>query len=292
MTRRERPRWALILHGGAKEIEPGEEAANRTGLRRALEAGRRVLEEGGTAIAAVEAAVRVLEDDPAFNAGYGSALNIDGEVEMCAAVMNGRDLSVGAVGVLPGVRHPVSVAREMLKQRETLVAGPAARRFAENVGAELCRPEDLITPKQEKALADAHDTVGAVALDQAGNLACATSTGGLPGAAAGRMGDSALPGCGFYADNEVGAVALSGDGEAIARLATAARVMEWLRTQAPEAALCAALAPLPRLAGDGGGVAIARDGRMGWWHNSPAFAVAEASSTAPDGEIWLGKDRR
>jgi beta-aspartyl-peptidase (threonine type) len=282
-------RWSLAVHGGAKEIGADEEADNRAGVRRALQAGRLILDSGGSAVAAVEAAVRVLEDDPAFNAGYGSALNASGAVEMCAAVMSGRDLSIGAVGVIPGVRHPVSVARLLLAEPEILLAGPSARDFAEAKGAELCDPAALIVPAQREALKEACDTVGAVALDTNGDVAAATSTGGLPGVRAGRMGDSALPGCGYYADNAVGAVALSGDGEAIARLTVAARIMASMRREPPEAALRMGLAPVAGLGGDGGGIAVCKDGRISWWHNSPAFAVGVASSADPHGGVRLGR---
>ena len=284
-------RWALAVHGGAKEIAPGEEQAHREGCLRALAAGREILERGGAALDAVETAVRVLEDDPTFNAGRGSALNSAGEVEMCSAIMSGKDLAVGGVAVIKGVRHPVSVARLVMAEDEILIAGPGARAFASRKGAELCDPSDLIVEKQREALHE-HDTVGAVALDTDGNLAAATSTGGLPGAAPGRMADSALPGCGYYADNAVGALALSGDGESIARLSTAAEVMRCMPELGPETALERALSRLTHLGGDGGGIALTRDGRVGWWHNSPAFAIAAASSDDPDGAVWLNKDEK
>jgi beta-aspartyl-peptidase (threonine type) len=283
-------RWALAVHGGAKEIAPEEAQANRLGCLRALAAGRAVLRYGGGAVDAVEAAVRVLEDDPAFNAGYGSVVTETGEVEMCSGVMNGEDLSIGAVGIIKGVRNPVCVARKLLGEREILLAAEGARKFAADSGCELCDQDDLIA-ERSAALAEC-DTVGAVAMDMQGNLASATSTGGLSGTRAGRMGDSALPGCGYYADNEIGAVALSGDGEAIARLATTARVMRQLETSGPDAALEDALARLAALDGDGGGIAIAATGETGWWHNSPQFAVATASSEDPQGGVWLHKGQK
>lgn len=282
--------WTLAVHGGAKEIRADEEAGNRQGIYRALRAGRSILEAGGTALDAVEAAVRVLEDDPAFNAGYGSVLTSAGDVEMCAAIMSGSDLSIGAVGAVPCVRHPVSVARLLLTEPEILLAGPQARDFAKEKGAELCTPQDLAAAAGHAALTDACDTVGAVAMDTMGDLATATSTGGLPGVRPGRMGDTALPGCGYYADNEVGAVALSGDGEAIARLTVAARIIALMRSEPPDAALRTAIAPVAGLGGEGGGIAISADGEIGWWHNSPAFAVGIASSGDPDGGVWLGLD--
>ncbi|HWH23078.1 MAG TPA: isoaspartyl peptidase/L-asparaginase, partial [Allosphingosinicella sp.] len=223
-------RWTLIVHGGAKEIEPGEEGENRSGCLEALAAGRAILEAGGSALEAVEASVRVLESLPVFNAGHGSVLNAKGEVEMCAAIMDGRTLDIGAVAAIMGVRHPVSVAKSMLREAPILLAGEGAFMFARDNHAELCDPAELAAAAQEEG----HDTVGAVALDANGNLAAGTSTGGLSGALKGRLGDSSLPGCGYYADNKIGAVALSGQGEEIARLAVAAQIMAALRRDGPE----------------------------------------------------------
>jgi beta-aspartyl-peptidase (threonine type) len=279
--------WSLIVHGGAKEMEPGEEQANRDGITQAAEAGAAVLRQGGSAVDAVEASIRVLETLPVFNAGYGSVLNNEGEVEMCAAIMDGKDLAIGAVGAVMGVRHPVSVAKLLLPEQPVLLAGEGAFLFAREKQAELIEPDALIDPKQAKALA--HDTVGAVALDSGGNLAAGTSTGGLTAAHKGRIGDSPLPGCGYYADNHIGAVAFSGEGEAIARLALAAQVMASVGSDGPEAAIGKAVSQLAGLAGDGGGVGIAKDGTIGWAHNSPAFAVASITSEMDAPLAWLNK---
>jgi beta-aspartyl-peptidase (threonine type) len=281
--------WALVIHGGAKEIAPGEEEANREGLIAAIEAGRAVLAGGGSAVAACEAAVRVLETRPVFNAGRGSDPTEDGEIEMCAAMMDGADLSVGGVMAITGVCHPVSVARALLGEREILLAGDGARRWAEANGAELCGRDDLLTEKTERELAE-HDTVGAVALDAAGNIAAATSTGGLDGQKAGRVGDSAMPGCGYYAENGVGGVALSGHGENIARLMLAARIMGRMEADGPERAVLAAVRQMVRTGGDAGGVAIDKAGRIGWAHVSPYFAVAAIREGQDEPGIWLKKD--
>ena len=275
-----------MVHGGAKEIAPEEEEENRSGLHEAIATGRAILERGGTALDAVEASIRVLEALPVFNAGYGSALNHVGEVEMCAAIMDGRTLDVGAVGALKGVRHPVSVARTMLPEKHILIAGEGAFMFARDHHAELCDPAELITEKQRN---ESHDTVGAVALDGNGNFAAGTSTGGLPGQLKGRMGDSAVPGCGYYADDQIGAVALSGHGEGIARLAAAAQIMGAIEREGPEAAIARALSQMSRVGGDAGGIAIDRKGHMGWWHNSPDFAVATMAEGRTEPEIRLNK---
>jgi beta-aspartyl-peptidase (threonine type) len=281
-------RWALIVHGGAKEIEPEEREENRAGCLEALAAGQAVLERGGAALDAVEASIRVLEALPIFNAGLGSALNILGEVEMCAALMDGSTLEVGAVGALMGVRHPVSVARKILPQEPVLLVGEGAYMFARDNHAELCDPNELIVEKRKESLEQLHDTVGAVALDMNGNLAAGTSTGGLTGAMKGRMGDSAVPGCGYYADNHIGAVAISGHGEGIARIAAAAQIMGAIERDGPEAAIAKALSQMTRVGGDAGAIALDKHGRMGWWHNSPDFAVAMAASDV-EPAVWLNK---
>jgi beta-aspartyl-peptidase (threonine type) len=285
MTGKER-RWALIVHGGAKDIDPRDAEANRSGCVAAAEAGRALLKAGASALDAAESAVRVLEALPVFNAGYGSVLTEKGEVEMDASIMDGATLDIGAVCAVKGVRHPVSVARLLLAERTILLAGEGARAFAEEKGAELCAPEEMIA---EAALAG-HDTVGCVALDVEGHVAVATSTGGLSGTPAGRVGDSPLPGCGFYADDTVGAAGFTGHGEGIARLVLAARTIAAMKEKGPETALREGLELLPALGFDGGGIAIDREGRIGWWHNSPAFAVAACSSADDTVRVWLSKD--
>ena len=174
MADRERPAWALIVNGGAKQLKPGEEAANRDGCREAVETGQAVLARGGTAVDAVEAAIRVLERLPVFNAGLGSSLNEARKVEMCSGIMDGRDRNVGAVGAIMGVRHPISVAKRMLPEKPVLIVGEGARIFARENHFELIDPDALITPER---MDEAHDTVGAVAIDSGGNIAAGTSTG-------------------------------------------------------------------------------------------------------------------
>jgi beta-aspartyl-peptidase (threonine type) len=150
-----------------------------------------------------------------------------------------------------------------------------------------------MTQARRDSLEQLHDTVGAVAMDRGGNLAAGTSTGGLTGAKVGRIGDSPLPGNGLYADNHIGAVSFSGDGETIARVALAAQVMASLGEDGPEEAVRKAVEQLPGVGGasaDGGGIAIAKDGRIGWAHNSPAFVVACATSDSPEPRAYLSKE--
>lgn len=278
--------WAIVVHGGAKDIPTEKQAANRAGCLTALSAGTAVLREGGSALDAVEATIRALEHDPAFNAGRGSVRNADGEVEMDAAIMDGATLDVGGVAAIRAVPHPVTVARLMLRDQPTLLVAEGARRFAQERGAETCDPAELCITPQDPG----DDTVGCVALDAAGNVAAGTSTGGIDGSAAGRVGDSPLPGCGLYADNAVGAAAMSGDGESIARIMLAARVMQSLESGPPQPAIEAAIDRLGRVGGEAGGIVLDRNGRVGWAHNSRHFTVGIATGTDARVRVYLSKD--
>jgi beta-aspartyl-peptidase (threonine type) len=280
--------WAVIVHGGAKTIKTADREANRVGCLRALAAAQTVLAAGGRSTEAVEAAVRLLEDDPTFNAGVGSEPNSEGDIEMCAALMEGQELNVGAVGAIRAVRHPVSVARLMLRAEPILMVGDGARSFAREHGAELCDLSDLKTDRD--SVEGRHDTVGCVALDSEGLFAVATSTGGLSGSPPGRVGDSPQPGCGFYADNRIGAVALSGDGENIARLTLASRVMSALADKGPNGAVSEAIRSLARIGGEAGAIAIGKGGQIGWGHDSKHLAVAWMSCTDSEPHASLSKD--
>jgi beta-aspartyl-peptidase (threonine type) len=286
-------RWTLIVHGGAKEMEPDERDDNRSGIVEAAEAGRAVLDKGGSATDAVVAAIATLENLPVFNAGRGSALNEAGDIEMCSGVMDGSTLAVGAVGAIRNVRNPVAVARDVLPEKEVLLVGEGAFLFAVSKGHDQVPTGALITDTRREALKEMHDTVGAVAMDSGGNIAAGTSTGGLTGAKVGRVGDSPVPGAGLYADNHIGGVAFSGDGETITRLALAAQVMASIREDGPEAAIRKAVDQLPGIGGaeaDGGAIAIRKDGAIGWAHNSPDFAVAYITSDMDAPKAFLKKD--
>lgn len=243
-----------------------------------MEVGAAVLKTGGAAVAAVEAAVRALEDDPSFNAGYGSVLNAAGEIECDAAIMDGASLAVGGVAAVRTLRHPISIARAMLPEMPVLLVGQGAEAFARDHGGEFCAPAELVAAAGQ---ASGCDTVGCVALDRDGNLAAGTSTGGLAGCAVGRVGDSPIPGCGLYADNAVGAVSLSGEGESLIRTTLASRLIQELERTDPEQAISLALRRLERVGGEAGLIFVDRQGRIGWGHNSAQFAVAHAASDRP-----------
>ncbi len=293
-------RPVLIVHGGAWYLPRRKREAAREGVRRAAAAGRAVLERGGSALDAVEAAVRVMEDDPTFDAGRGSYLNLEGEVEMDAIIMDGRTLDLGAVAAIRRVRHPVTVARLVMERSpHNFFVGAGATAFAARVGIPLCDPAELLGrtgdehPEDERwsppeweaeRAAFAVDTVGAVALDAAGHLAVATSTGGMPHKAPGRVGDSPLVGSGAYADDRLGAASATGWGERLMRVVISKTACDFLaRGMTAQGAAEAAIALLhERVRGYGGLIVIDREGRIGAAHNTPHMAHAWMH---PAGEI-------
>lgn len=254
---------AIIVHGGAGLVAAERHDRLRAGVRAAAAVGNAVLDGGGSALDAVVAAVRVLEDDPEFNAGTGAALTRDGTVETDAAVMDGDTRRAGAVAAVPDLANPILLARAVLDAGEhVLLAGPAAWQFAGEVGIAPAPPGSLITARARQHLQDAvarereGGTVGAVARDRSGGLAAATSTGGTVRKRPGRIGDSPIPGAGTWADREL-AVSATGDGEAILRVALARTIAAYAATglTAREAAT-AALAELQRFTGGTAGVIV------------------------------------
>lgn len=243
----------LLVHGGAWDIPADTIDAHREGLQSALDAGRTALQNDLGALSGVTTATRALEADGAFNAGYGAMLNQDGVAELDAGVMLGAALEYGAVMATKHLEHPVDVARLLLSAGEgrvRMLTGDGAERFAESQGVELVPNEKLKHPREQRRYErartkvkaehpsrsfhpggpDLHgaDTVGAVMRDASGTLAAATSTGGTPFKPPGRVGDSPLPGAGFYADEHV-AVSSTGWGEAIAAVGLAREIREYVR---------------------------------------------------------------
>jgi beta-aspartyl-peptidase (threonine type) len=252
-----------------------------------------VLASGGSALDAVESAVRALEDDPTFNAGTGAVLDAAGEVALDASVMDGATLACGAVALVTDVLNPVSLARAVMERsRHVFLAGPGASAFAREVGIPSVPNARLVTPAQrarwERARAGAGaqgaGTVGAVARDARGHLAAATSTGGMLLKGAGRIGDSAVIGAGTYADDALAAVSCTGHGERIIQLALARHAASLVgagRTAA-EAARVAVELLRARVAGEGGVVVLGPAGRPGFAHATPVMSHAW---TGPDGAI-------
>ncbi len=277
--------WAIIVHGGAHAVPADKIEAHHNGCIAAADAGAAVLENGGSSLDAVEAAIRVLEDDPIFNAGYGSVLNAKGEAEMDAAIMEGEHLTAGAVASIGGVRHPISVARKVMETEHVLLSGGGAREFAQLRGAETCDPAEMVYADQRREWARSKqlrgsDTVGCVALDERGNFAAGTSTGGMMHKLPGRIGDSPLIGLGLYADNSAGAVSMTGDGESIMRLALAHRIINSMHTgfDADRAAEEAIAVMARRVGGEGGCIVIDRHGQVAHAHNSQNLPCAWRTS--------------
>ena len=279
------------MHGGAGTIErsrmtPEREREYRAGIENALRAGREILQRNGSSLDAVEATVRVLEDDPHFNAGKGSYFTSAGTNEMDAAIMDGKTLAAGAVAEIEHVRNPIVLARAVLeKSKHVMMVGAGAEEFAKRNGIDLVDAKYFFTQDRWDALqkvkaaekagtddskkfiisdTECHGTVGAVARDAQGNLAAATSTGGTNNKLPGRVGDSPVIGAGTYADNATCAVSCTGDGEFFIRAAVAHQVsalME-LRGMGMSEAAEHALVQAEKLGGTGGLIAVDKDGNI------------------------------
>jgi len=297
-----RPAWALAIHAGAGTISPDVPAERReaylASLRSALREGRDHLAAGGTALEAVERVVRLLEDDPLFNAGRGAVFTRDGGHELDASIMDGRDLSCGAVAGVTRVRHPIELARlVMTRTPHVLLAGPGADEFAAAQGVELVEPAWFDTPARREALerwrgtagaTSGGGTVGAVALDRDGNLAAATSTGALTGKMHGRVGDSPIIGAGTYADNRSCAVSGTGVGEEFIRHGVTRMIAA--RSGEDGRGLRDAVAEMIHgtlREGDGGVIALAATGEIVLDFNTPGmFRGAADANGRFDVGIW------
>lgn len=278
---------SIIVHGGAG-ADPAEGRDElRAGLRAAVLEGWRILTNDGSALDAVEAAVRQLEDHPRFNAGRGSVLTSAGTIEMDAAIMEGDRLRCGAVAAVSRVANPIALARRVMEHTpHVLLVGEGAHDFARAQELPECDPQSLVTERQlrrhsERAAAAMKGTVGAVALDRHGTVAAATSTGGMIGKLPGRVGDSALIGCGTYADSSLGGVSCTGDGEAIIRVVLARQALAHLKeADDPDYAAKVAVALLVEEGrGQGGLILLDWRGRVGDAHSTPLMPVAIMSPT-------------
>ena len=292
-----KPEWTLLIHGGAgvmrrDEMTPEMDASYRAGLNAALDAGAKVLASGGKAVDAVQAAVIVLEDNPDFNAGRGAVLTREGVAELDASIMDGRDRSAGAVVQVRTVKNPIRAARYVMdKTGRVMFAGPDVDEMAKAAGLEIVPPEYFITPRRQEALKramagtfvpmDRYGTVGAVAMDRDGNLAAATSTGGLNAKPPGRVGDVPVIGAGTYADNASCAVSATGDGEYFIR-ATVARMIcarVAMQDMSAEQAAKATLDEVKALGGTGGVIVLSHDGSVALSMNSEGMFRGRADAS-------------
>ncbi len=268
-------------------LGPALDEAGRAGLNAALDAGEAILADGGSALDAVEAAARVLEENPCFNAGRGSVLAYDGHVELDAAIMDGRTRDAGSVAGLRSTRAPISAARAVMEQSpHVLMSYEGADDFACEVGLEQVPNRWFVTPERRRQLdellaqgANAFDadikygTIGAVAVDAAGHVAAATSTGGLTAKRWGRIGDAPLIGCGTYADDRAAAVSATGLGEIFIRAAAAHELCARVRIGGAglQDALNGVLAEVRELGGNGGLIAVSPSGEAAWGFTTPGM---------------------
>ncbi len=297
---------ALVVHGGAWDIPDEMVKSHREGCRKALLEGWKILEHGGSAVDAVEATIKVFEDDPTFDAGRGSFMNALGEIELDASIMNGTTFRAGAVAAVQNIRHPITLARKVMEESEhVLLVGLGAIRFAKEVGVEQCSLDELLVDRElqrwkdlqgretfstKEAFQKKHPmgTVGCVALDSKGTIVVGTSTGGTPNKYPGRVGDSPLIGCGTYADSTIGGVSATGWGEAIIKVVLAKTVinlMEW-HDGNPQKAAEEGIRILEKKAqGNGGVIVLNRGGKIGCAHNTPRMARGLMTSTMKEPEV-------
>lgn len=332
-----KPKWAIVVHGGAgvierKDLTPEQDKAYRAAMQKVAETGAEVLKKGGSALDAIEAAIRILEDDPLFNAGRGAVFTADGRNELDSSIMDGKTLAAGAVAGVTRTRHPISLARAVMeKSPHVFLIGDGADQFAKTQGLEQVDPSYFFTERRWRSLerelkaqglpvpprpagaptspsaeADlahdegptgtferraemAHDegkhgTVGVVALDEQGDIAAGTSTGGTTAKRWGRVGDSPIIGAGTYANNKSCAVSATGTGEYFIRLTIARRICDLVELKGlplQAAADEVIQKELTALGGDGGVIAVDPQGHMAWSFNTSGMYRARAADGEP-----------
>ncbi|HSW67880.1 MAG TPA: isoaspartyl peptidase/L-asparaginase [Bacteroidales bacterium] len=297
------PRYVLIVHGGAGNLTPENTTADQieavfSGLQNALDTGETILKAGGSALDAVEAAVRVLEDDSTFNAGRGAVLNAKGEVELDAAIMDGSNIKAGAVAGVQTVKNPITLARRVMEATpHVMLIGSGAEEFAKQQQLEIVDQNYFKTIRrrsehrrliQQQELQERGGTVGAVALDSEGNLAAATSTGGMAMKRYGRVGDVPVIGAGTYANNNSCAVSATGHGEFFIRNVVSydiAALMKYKGMPLKEAAHYVIMDKLAEQGGKGGVIAVDREGNFSMPFNTSAMARGFVTSDGRTGKL-------
>jgi beta-aspartyl-peptidase (threonine type) len=304
--------WKLAVHGGAGFIErsrtsPEKDAAVRAALDLALQAGGAILESGGSAVDAVEAAVKILEDDPNFNAGRGSVFTWDGVNEMDASIMDGATRAAGAVATVTATRNPVSLARAVMDHSaHAMLSAEGADSFSRDRNLEQAPPEWFARPDRRHQLEELktknlsaldveykYGTVGAVALDTNGHVAAATSTGGMTGKRWGRVGDSPLIGAGTYADDRAGAVSATGHGEYFIRVGVAHEICARMRLSGDSGRKAAddVLAEVKALGGNGGVIVVTVAGEIVQAFNTAGMNRGKASAEGRSVALYGDEER-
>lgn len=310
-------RPTIIVHGGAGEWRPERREAGITGVKEAAKSGFDFLKQNGNALDAVESAVMSMEDNEVFNAGLGSSLSLDKRIEMEASIMDGKTLSAGAVGLVSDTKHPVHLARIVMENTDHIfIVGQSAEKLAEIFNLERRNPNTNLREKYWRELKNkmtqdelsylpklsellkSHpnlfdlDTVGAVAVDEEGNVAAATSTGGISLKVPGRIGDSPLIGCGNYADNETGACSATGIGEIAIRLVLAKSTCDLMRIgqtsqKATEISIKEVNRRMQNVSNQMGLIAVDSEGEIGAAHNSRHMCWAYMTSQIRSPKAFL-----
>lgn len=310
--------FKLVIHGGAgvilkKNLTSEEEQAYRDKLKEALLAGHKILKAGGTSLDAVETVIKILEDSPLFNAGKGAVFTSEGTIELDAAIMDGASLNAGAVAAIKHIKNPISLARLVMeKSPHVMMIGTGAEKFAQEQGISFVSQKYFFTERRWKQLkkekakekksssktqtsfsestseVEKFGTVGAVALDKAGNLAAGTSTGGTSNKKFGRVGDSPIIGAGTYANNQTCAVSATGKGEYFIRSVVAydiSALMQYQSLSLKEAADKIVMDKLVKLGGDGGVIAVDKKGNIAMPFNTPGMY---RGSVDENGKVTIG----
>jgi L-asparaginase / beta-aspartyl-peptidase len=305
----QKPDYVLVIHGGAGSMNPERMSAEQvekaqTGLQQALDAGEMILKAGGSALDAVEAAVRFLEDHPDFNAGRGAVFNADGKIELDASIMDGSNLMAGAIAGVRTIKNPVTAARKVMEASpHVLLIGEGAEKFAGEQKVEMVDPSwfftegrwnDYLRIKEWQEQGDGTGTVGAVALDINGNLAAATSTGGMVMKRFGRVGDVPIIGAGTYANNQTCAVSATGHGEFFIRNVVSydiSALMLYKGMSLEDAANFVVMEKLVEQKGNGGVIAVDKEGNIAMPFNTPGMFRGFVKSSGETG-VKIFRDSR
>ncbi|HEY5471530.1 MAG TPA: isoaspartyl peptidase/L-asparaginase [Bacteroidales bacterium] len=301
----ERQEWAIVIHGGAgvitrEKMTPELDKEYRASLTLALNIGRKILIEGGTALEAVEATIRVMEDNPLFNAGKGAVFTHDGKNEMDAAIMDGSNLAAGSIAGVTDIKNPITAARYvMTKSEHVMLTGAGASQFAKEQGLEIVPPSYFYTDRrfnelQEILKKEKNGTVGCCALDKNGNLAAGTSTGGMANKKYNRVGDAPIIGAGTYANNNTCAVSATGHGEYFIRWTVAhdiSALMEYKGLSLKEASELVVNDKLVKAGGSGGVICVDKAGNISMPFNSEGMFRGFATSNGKEG-VFIYKDEK
>jgi L-asparaginase / beta-aspartyl-peptidase len=300
-----RQEWAIVIHGGAgvitrEKMTPEMDKDYRASLKIALDAGKKILSDGGSALDAVENVIRIMEDNPLFNAGKGAVFNHDGKNELDASIMDGSNLAAGAVAGVTDIKNPISAARRvMTNSAHVMLSGVGASQFAKEQGLEIVTPDYFYTQRRFNDLKEAlknekNGTVGCCALDKSGNLAAGTSTGGMTNKRYNRIGDTPIIGAGNYANNNTCAVSGTGHGEFFIRWTVAhdiSALMEYKGLSLKDASELVVNVKLVKAGGSGGVICVDKNGNISMPFNSEGMFRGFATADGKEG-VFIYRDEK